>query len=245
MSLVVALRGLDSLIIASESEETVGYQSKRQTNKLVRISGTDWTVVVGGAGGSKTINNAIIRISETLAGKECLSPAHLRDVIDEVLGIVHTKYIEPDPKHEGIFLVGGASIGKELYLFHTEKRITEIDEGLGYVSAGFGQDIAVYWLDRLQFQSFDWEHAVAAAGFILAQAKQSAQFCGGDSQFCVLQVPPNPRWRLPGGSTTMEIDWNQDIQLGSLVTSELEKVHLYLKRDDDYTDEHLEKSVEN
>jgi 20S proteasome alpha/beta subunit len=239
VTLVIGLKAKDSLVIGSESEESVGYLAKREAQKLVRISENDWTVVIGGAGDSATVDNTTEKISDALAGEKDMNGRKVQQAVDDALSIVYTRYIDPDSSHEGISLVVGASFGDELFLLQTQKRVPQVKED--WACAGWGADIAIYWLEHIYYGDFDWERALAAAGFIIRQAKKSARFCSGESQLFVLQVPPNPRWRSPGGDTITDIDWNMVVDVPGLITDELSKKELFSERDEGYADEHKEK----
>lgn len=221
MTLIVGLIARDGIVMASESEESTGYTAKRNVGKLWLETGEDWAVVIGGAGDAALIDNASRRISNALRGEVHLTHSSLQSVADEVLGTVHSAYIDLDPQRPPLELVLGASCADKLHLLCATGRTTQFCDG--FACAGIGQDVAIYLLDRIDFRGADWRFGVVTAGFVLRQAKESSRSCSGPSQVCVLQAPPEPRWRWPGWEWVHDLDNDSHIDIGELLTG-------YLKR---------------
>jgi 20S proteasome alpha/beta subunit len=205
MTLIVGLKCANAVILAAEMEESVGYTAKRNIYKLTHLSGDDWHVIIGGAGDSAICENVIRRLLREFNGIKDLTERRLTDAIDEVLSHAYTKYIDPDPRSDGLALIIGASFGQELLLISTHKRIYQIEDD--YAHAGYGADLASYWLERLHVdQGASWEEHLNLAAFVLMEVKESSQFCGGGSHAFVLQAPPNPRWRFIGEGSMMGLE---------------------------------------
>jgi len=226
LTLVVGLKCHDAVVLAAETEESVGITAKRNVYKLDRISGDDWTLVVGGAGDSVIAANATRRIARGLKDHNELTDEVLCDVIDDVLAAVHTKYIDTDPTSDGIgLIIGAVTSDNELHLISTQKRAFQFQDRYAY--AGVGVDLAIYFLDRLYDHSFSWEDAAKVAGFVLMQVKEASQFCSGESQIYALQVPPNPRWRSLGSWAVLDIENNCNTLVSSFTEEVLKELRSF------------------
>lgn len=207
VTLIVGLQCRNAVVIAAEMEEAAGITAKRQVYKLRRISGQDWTVVVGGAGGSAVIENVTRRLESRLAEYEskALTEERLISAIDGLLEYAYDRYIDPDTSFEGLALVVGVSSGNEQYLVKTEKRTPYIEPT--FACAGIGVDLGVYFLDRLHNPgTATWDNGVNVATFVLKEAKEAAQNCGIGSEAYVLQSPPRPRWLWMGEDVMNEVE---------------------------------------
>jgi 20S proteasome alpha/beta subunit len=204
LTLILGLKCADTVVLAAETEESVGIAAKRNVYKLKLISGDDWAIVLGGAGDSAIAENAMRLIDRSLTDCADLTEDVLTNAIDDALEKVHKKYIDLDPQSEGIALIVGAVCSNNaLHLISTHKRIWQFQESYAY--AGLGADLAIYFLDRLHDATLEWEDSAKVAGFVLEQVKEAAQCCGGDSQFYALHAPPMPRWRALGTDAAHEI----------------------------------------
>jgi 20S proteasome alpha/beta subunit len=190
--------------MAAEEEEVSGFASKRKVQKLKLFTDKNWSLVFAGAGDAAIIDNAERRLTSWLKDQQDLSGDLLMDALDDVLGTIYSKYIDPDPKSDGISLVVGASCSDGLHLVSTVKRTPQFQESLA--CAGYGADVAYYLLDRLHNNDDDWVSGVKIAAFSLQEAKESTLYCGGDTHLFVLQSPPNPRWRDLGWGGSSELE---------------------------------------
>jgi 20S proteasome alpha/beta subunit len=202
MTLAIGLHCKGSIVLAAEQEEAVGYTSKRKIQKLHLHSGKEWALGFAGSGDAGIIDNAERRLELWLSDQRTFTSYQLSDALDDVLDIVHTKYIDPDRMAEGISLIIGASCEDGLVLFHTLNRTPAIENS--YACAGIGHDIANYLLDRLYRFDDTWPKAAWIAGYVVSEVKESTRYCGGNSDFLVLQQPPHPRWRDLGTGTDTE-----------------------------------------
>jgi len=196
MTLIIGLKSDDCVVIGAEQEESGGIAAKRSVTKLRLITGSDWAVVVGGAGDAAVAENAMRDMDCRLHQERVVNAKVLKDITDCVLDEVHTKYIDKDPQSEGMSLVIGASCGDGQHLFSTVKRVPQPQDRFAY--AGIGADIGIYFMDRLHQPSESWIYTVNVAGFTLQQAMESCRCCSGESEIYVLQGFPNPRWRSLG-----------------------------------------------
>ena len=244
MTLIIGMKTDDAILIAAEQEEGCGIAAKRRVNKLRLVTNNDWAVVFGAAGDAAAGENAMRRIENKLLGRQSLTEDELQDIVDDVLDTVHRKYIDPDPKHEGMSLVVGASLGNELRLMSTSRRTSQFQDFTAY--AGIGADVAIYFMERLHFSDTDWKRTVLLGGFIMLQVKESAQYCSGESQTYVLQTPPSPRWReLASEEISMELENRlQEVDFIGYLTEQLRTIGFALEHVTGYRDEHNPEPVD-
>lgn len=203
MTLIVGLLSSDALIIAADTEESAGITSKRSVHKLIPIFTENWVAVVGGAGDGPVSETAARLLHRKLIDCKQLTSDILSDALDDVLATVYTKYIDPVMNSEGISLIVGASTPEELLLVSTHKRAHQFHDDYAY--AGIGADLAIYILEKLQWHIHSWLDAAHLAGFVIKEAKESAQYVGLDSQIFVLHRQ-RPRWRLIAGEAIDDIE---------------------------------------
>jgi len=196
MTLIVGLKAEQCVVIGAEQEEIRGIIAKRSVTKLRLITGNDWAVVIGGAGDAGIAENAMRDMERKLSQTQSLNEQVLMDLTDGILDEMHTKYIDKDPKSEGLSLIIGASCGDELHLISTLKRVPQSQDSIAY--AGIGADIGLYFMDRLHRDDADWRYLASVTGFTIQQAIESCQYCGGDPEVYILQRHPDPRWRSLG-----------------------------------------------
>jgi hypothetical protein len=160
------------------------------------VTGSDWAVVVGGAGDASIAEHAMREMERKLLGRRALSEKTLLDVTDKILDSIYTKYVDKDKDSEGLSLVLGAVCGGQLHLISTTKRVPQVQDFMAY--AGIGADIGIFLIDRLHQSDADWTYSAKVVGLTLQQATEARRFCGGESEIYVLQRPPNSRWRSLG-----------------------------------------------
>jgi len=208
MTLVVGLHCKNSIILGAEQEENAGLAAKRTICKLKRYESDNWALGFTGAGDGAIIDNAERRLAEWLENQEKFTESQLSEAVEDILATVYTKFIDPDPRSEGISLVIGGSCEDGLFLIQTHKRACQFEDY--YACSGYGSDVAIYLLERLYREDDKWIDALKIAAFAIYEVKGSAQYCSGDSDFLVFQLPPNPRWRDLGDEFGTEIE--NDVQ---------------------------------
>jgi len=208
MTLIIGLKSASAVVIAAETEETLGAQ-RRCVYKLARLSGADWCVVVGGAGDGIIAENAMRKIARRLAPEAVLTEEKLEEVIEDVVGDVHNKFIDPDPKSEGLQLVLGAICNDGLRLMSTSGRQVQFQDEPPYAYASYDSELGIYFLERANWKHWDWQNCAMLAASVVAEVKGSIPFCGGLSQIYVLQAPPAPRWRHFSGLFLQMLEFNE------------------------------------
>jgi 20S proteasome alpha/beta subunit len=207
MTLIAGLRSDAAIVLAAEQEESSGIAGKRRVQKLNLHYDTEWALGFCGAGDAAIIENAERRLKHWLDSHRTFTGNQLADAIDDVLAIVHAKYIDPVPNSEGIQLIVGASCKDGLHLISTVQRTSQFQDFMA--CAGYGADIAIYFIDRLHQRTDEWESSLRVLGFATTASKEASQYCSGDTSYLILQAPPYPRWRKPGEDFDCEVAGRQ------------------------------------
>lgn len=236
MTLIVGLKCSDGIILTAEEEEILGFTAKRKVNKLKLYTDEHWALVFAGAGDGAIIDNAERQLSKWLDERGAFTGDELAEAIDTVLAAVYSKYIDPDPRAEGITLVIGTSCSDGLHLISTVKRTPQFQDSK--TCTGYGADVAYYLLDRLYSSEDDWISGVKVAAFAAEEAKESSQFCGGDTHILVLQSPPSPRWRDLGWGGANELGTNSAYRALGALRNTILGVNFKPEICEEYSDEH-------
>jgi len=187
------------------------------------MSEPGWVAVVATAGDSVVCQNLVRRLKRKLQPyrEKKLTEEIIENLVDGVLAHAYTTYIDPDVKAEGVGLIIGVVCDQERFLISTNRRAHRFhDIDTPYAYQGYGSDVAVYLLDRIHDVDDDYKRGLQVTGFVLAEVKETAQFTSGDTDFYVLQSPPNPRWRSLGPEISAHFDINEKIEVGKLIRGE-------------------------
>jgi 20S proteasome alpha/beta subunit len=236
VTLIVGLKCSDGIVLAAEEEEASGFAAKRKVKKVKLYSDENWTLAFAGAGDAAIIDNAERELGKWLDKRDSFTSDHLSDAIDGVLASVYTKYVDTDPKSDGIVLIIGASCDDGLHLIPTVKRTPHFQDSK--TCARYGADIAYYLLDRIHSGEDDWLSGVKVAAFAMEEAKESSQFCGGDTQILVLQSPPNPRWRDLGWGGPNDLETSFALLVSTSLRNGILGVPFTPEVCEEYCDEH-------
>ncbi|HTC46492.1 MAG TPA: hypothetical protein VK722_04195 [Candidatus Aquilonibacter sp.] len=221
MTLIVGFHYENGVVIGSESEESAGYTSKRQVTKLVRLVWGDSVIVIGAAGDSFVAENGIRRLTKKLESCRTITEDKLTKAIDDVLATLHDKYIDKEKSPEGVAFIVAAALQGHTYLISTHKRTWKFEDS--YCYAGYGGDLAIYFLERIHTGDLNWEDASKMALAILAEVKQSTQGCSGESQLYTVQASC-PRWRLMEGQLLEMTEFNDLPRFTSAIVEHVKKI---------------------
>lgn len=236
MTLVVGIYCDNSIIMGAEQQESTGIAAKRNVCKLRRYANANWALGFSGAGEGALIDSAERHLVEWLRTKERFTGNQLANAIEEVLGEVYTKFIDPDPRSEGISLIVGASCEDGLCLIQTHKRAAQFQ--YDYACSGYGSDVAIYLFDRLHEREDKWIESLKIAIFALSEVKESAQYCGGDSDFLVFQKPPHPRWRKLSSYYVSSMENESQNLIFATIRPKILEQRWRPEMSEDYIDEH-------
>jgi hypothetical protein len=199
VTIIAGFRTLDGIVICGDTQETIGSLSKRNVAKVrvepwyVETSGTVWRAVgqgvIGacfcGAGDGPFIDMLTGRLWDSV--KSC-------SMLDEASRAAEHELKNAYREYGGIFqhgfcpsvdLIYGLKVGEESVMFHSVGPIVNSVET--YCSAGIGYYMADFLASRMQPQKLDVYQCVVLAAYIILQAKEYVDGCGGESHIAVLR----------------------------------------------------------
>ena len=188
VTLIAGLLCVDGVLLFSDREENAGYLSKRSVRKIHECLYGPWSMCIATSGRSSLADLA----SRQIMAKARISGADFPDrhatVITDALIEVMDKHVfrkglpDSEKRHREIELIIGIcnSDTGYPYLYKTEAEILcPCDD---FACAGYGEDIATYFLERLFDQALRCEEAEILARFILREAKESVQTVGKETE---------------------------------------------------------------
>jgi 20S proteasome alpha/beta subunit len=185
VTIIAGFKGYDGIVLCADTQETVsGF--KRKVPKL-RVEpgkdGADLAVAFCGAGHGPFIDKVV-----NLAWEDAQTATSLDDACSEIEKSIKTTHREfariyqPGALPE-IELVFGVKMFHGSRLFHAHgPTINERD----YYSCGVGDYMADFLASRMYASHLDVRQLIILAAYILFQAKEYVEGCGGDSHIAVL-----------------------------------------------------------
>lgn len=187
MTLIAGFQCRDGLLMCADMEEGSA-ASKRTINKLFyRSYGTDYRLLLTGAGSSAVIDNAIERTDDGIkGGVDATNAAAIQDLIDSVLRSVYEKYVWPNlhTDHSIRLLIAHAAPMKQ-QLWVTTDIVTAPE--VRYACAGIGEDLANYFADRLYHPHYSEQQMVRLATLIFKEVKRNVVGVGQGTQMWMLR----------------------------------------------------------
>lgn len=195
VTIIAGFKCRDGIVICADSQETVG-SSKRSVPKIQFHKGPfpdfqnqdfinhDLAVVFAGAGDGPFID----KVAE-LAWQPIRKASNIWQASTAIEAVIKDTYKEYGKIYQqgqcpSAELVYGITMGKVSKLFHAYGPIVNEKE---YVSAGIGYYLADFLAGRMYQQHLSTRQCVILAAYILYQAKEHVEGCGGDSQIAVLR----------------------------------------------------------
>ncbi len=187
MTIIAGFKGHDGIVLCADTQETIGI-SKRKISKLrvePSINQSELGVAFCGAGD----NGPFIDKTVDLAWKQAQSATSLDTACEEIERSIKKTYREfgriyqsgACPEAELIYGVKMQGMSK---LFHAYGPI--INSAV-YYSAGVGQYLADFLAFRMFKDYLDVRQLQIIAAYILFQAKEHVDGCGGDSEIAILR----------------------------------------------------------
>lgn len=195
MTIIAGFRSLDGVVICGDTQETVSNLSKRRTSKVkvspeypgisAVITGSDLAVSFCGAGYSPFIDK--LTSSAWIA---CEGAASL----DEACSLIENSICDTYEKYGRIYQAGECPKVELIYgvkmdgcscLFSAAGPIVNPVER--YCSGGAGYYMADFLAARMYRNVISVHQGVILAAYVLFQAKEHVDGCGGDSHIAVLR----------------------------------------------------------
>jgi 20S proteasome alpha/beta subunit len=191
VTIIAGFKAKDGVVVCADTQETRG-KSKRNVPKVVFqpsafSHGCDADLVAAfcGAGEGPLIDKLIAK-----AWKDAKSGSDLDDVCQKIEDSITSEYQGLMDIYSAGFIpdfhiIYGIKKGGKSKLFYAAGPI--VVEKADYATAGEGADLAGYLIGRFGTQSpAALSRCVVIAAYILEQAKQNVQFCGGESHVAIL-----------------------------------------------------------
>jgi 20S proteasome alpha/beta subunit len=186
MSIALGFFCSDGIALAADSQFTAG-GSKRHGRKIFPISSTpEYSVAIAGAGAVPEIERAAREIRSRLVkrvGTKATTTSEVKDIIEDWLQGVYTNDV-------GMRLLVAAWARKDgLALLKTERtNVVHADLGVDpYACVGEGGLIAGYLIAFLSRPGMLIEEAKPLAAYIVSNAKQYVDGCGGRTSMQILR----------------------------------------------------------
>ena len=197
--MIAGFRCQDGIVVCADTQETLG-SAKRNVPKLEFTKGPTWSVeqnelinhdlalAVCGAGHGPFVDKIASRAWDALRGV-----ADIDEAADSVEAMIKQTYQEFGQIYQpGSFpeaeLIYGISIGGQSRLFQAWGPVV-LEKS--YASSGIGHYLADFLAERMGANGeHGWltiRQCVAVAAYILFQAKEHVEGCGGSSQIAVLR----------------------------------------------------------
>lgn len=188
MTIVTGFLGSDSVVLAADTEETVGPHLKVSVSKLQPIVKDKWHAVIGGGGNAHLINRFIEEmngIDGDITRAELIK-SEIEDALEKVFK-AHVYAAPADMQGELEFsvIIGLWSEANGLALLETSgtSAIYSPDD---HSCIGLGKSHARKMADQWFTRGLSKENLVLMANYILRQTKKYEPYCGGDTQMLSL-----------------------------------------------------------
>jgi hypothetical protein len=188
VTIVAGFRCKDGIVLCADSQETVGSQ-KRSVPKLqykpaIGGAGT-LSAAFCGAGEGPLIDTLVGRLWDGLRTKTVLAEAH--GTIEDVLASSYQAFgqiFQPGYCPQAHLLVA-VSLGGDNILLEAMGPIVNIRSE--YSALGIGSYMADFLIQRMYTPYLNIRQCVILAAYVLFQAKEHVEGCGGESKIAVLR----------------------------------------------------------
>jgi len=190
----------DGIIICADTQETISGYTKSSAHKLKVWRDGGLNIVVTGAGDTELIETVSQLLIEALRGdyteQSCWFPKKLCQIIQDTFLTFFKTSLLPYPRDErpGVDLLIGVALHNERVahesLFKASgTTVREIDPGEGSLGAecvGMGVILGNSLIERLYSPFLHLDELLIIAAYIIFQAKQWIDGCGGDTDLIIL-----------------------------------------------------------
>jgi len=187
VTIIAGFKGYNGIVLCSDTQETVVF-AKRRVSKL-RIEPSDGKGSIGvafcGAGEGPFIDKLV-----ELAWEDVQTSSSLDAACEEIEKSIKRTYKEYGQIYQRGYcphaeLIFGVTMNFQSKLFHASGPI--VNEKKTYSTAGAGQYMADFLAARMYKDWFDIRTLEILAAYILFQAKENVDGCGGESEIGILR----------------------------------------------------------
>jgi len=203
VTIAAAFNCPEGIVLCADSQETVGEFLKRSEPKIVvRASG----ILEGGevatpravfacAGDAGFIDMAIEKLWRQMCRAEQTQTGMIEALEDELIRI-HERYwpLYPEQQRPTLAMLMGLYVPSSAQQEFSSLTLWKIDgpivtEVHTYDCIGYGLSLGKYIGDRLYNDRMETSKAALLAIYLLEQAKNAVQYCGGESQIVLVPLP--------------------------------------------------------
>lgn len=240
MTIVAGFRTYEGIVLCADTQETVNNLSKRNVPKLIfqpageygqtkALSSDDLAVAFCGAADNGPFVDKLVEIA--------WEDAQLGSSLDEVCLLIEGSIKKTYKEYGLIFQTGFCPSTELIYgvkMFGSSKLFSAtgpvVVEKQTYYSGGAGYYLADFLASRMYHDGMNLRQCVILAAYILYQAREHVDGCGGDSQIAILRddgVSGKVDWVRIEAINKM-VRW-EDAELGRLI---LDAADLEISKDE-------------
>jgi 20S proteasome alpha/beta subunit len=187
VTIIAGFRGYDGIVLCSDTQETTEH-SKRKVSKL-RIEPSDGKSEIAVAFCGAGDNGPFIDKAISVAWEDVQTATSLDEASAEIEKSLKRTYKEYGQIYQRghcphAELIYGIKMHGSSKLFHASGPV--VNEKI-YSSAGIGQYMADFLSSRMFKDYLDIQQLQIIAAYILFQAKEHVDGCGGDSEIAILR----------------------------------------------------------
>jgi len=188
VTLIAGIRCSDGLVLVSDRQESDG-DYKGSVRKIFDYSDSTCQLAIATAGYSALADVAVKRIEE--AARAAKFADRHEEIIEAVLRELYERYIWdeeiPDTHEREISLIVGIydTADRQYRLYRTCEEILQPIQS-GYVCAGCGEEMGVYFLQRLYSPASTIHEAMKLMAFVVREAKESVGEVGLETEVVIL-----------------------------------------------------------
>jgi len=190
VTIIAGFKGYDGIVLCSDTQETIEQSHKRRVSKL-RIEPsqengeTELAVAFCGSGNNGPFIDKIIG----LAWEDIQTATSLDEACDELEKSIKKTYKEYGQIYQRgycpeVELIYGVKMHSDNKLFHA---CGPVVNETTYYAAGAGQYMADFLSAKMFSEYMDVRHLEIVAAYVLFQAKEYVDGCGGDSEIAILR----------------------------------------------------------
>jgi hypothetical protein len=192
VTIAIGLLAKDGIVIAADTQETIGSMKMDDSKVLVANKGTKrqkaGAMVVSGAGDGGYLDTINQEVCELFLAKKWSKKSftatvkrHVKKFHDEHV-IPFAKY--PSQERPELFLVIGTGFGSEQILLESDK--STVHPCRNYAAVGIGHMYARAMLRRYWVKT-DTVKAASLAAYIMFHVKNNVEGCGNETQIVILK----------------------------------------------------------
>jgi hypothetical protein len=223
MTIAIGLLASDGLVMAADTQETVGSFKMDQSKMLIANRGRHkeraGALAVSGAGWGGHIDSINQELCERFMETPRLSKITLTKEVRSKVHRFHMEHIAPlggypSDDRPNFSLLLGAVVGKDRLLWTTHE--SAIRACRNYGAVGIGSPYARAMLRRYWSHEMDTETAVSLATYIMLNVKKTVDGCGNETQIAYLKNGC-ANYVSPGNIEVLERKFSEHARYGNLM----------------------------